>query len=102
MTRSSADQQIVNGRLRKRRRAPLTRGLNRNHNPILKSVFKAAANAATTRPGPLRDFYQASLARGVKEELAKVTLTRKIVSITLRLWKKGELFDPKKLTMQAT
>jgi hypothetical protein len=29
-----------------RRRPPLTRGLNRNHNPILKGVFKAAANAA--------------------------------------------------------
>jgi hypothetical protein len=54
------------------------------------------------RPGPLRDFYQASLARGVREELAKVTLARKIVSVALRLWKKGELWDPKKLTMQVT
>jgi hypothetical protein len=38
----------------------------------------------------------------VKPELAKVTLARKIVSITLRLWKKGEFWDPKKLTMQST
>ncbi len=66
---------------RKRKRTPLTRGLNRNHNPILKSVFKGAANAATARPGPLRDFYEASRARGVRDELAKVTLARKIVSI---------------------
>jgi transposase len=102
VTRSSADHEIVKGRLRKRKRPPMTRGLNRNHNPILKSVFKAAATAATARPGPLRDFYEASLKRGVKEELAKVTLARKIVSVTLRLWKKGELWDPKKLTMQAT
>lgn len=102
VTRSSADSEFANGRLRKRRRAPMTRGLNRNHNPILKSVFKGAANAATARPGPLRDFYEASLARGVREELAKVTLARKIVSIALRLWKKGELWDPKKLTMQVT
>jgi transposase len=102
VTRSSADEEFVHGCLRKRQRAPLTRGLNRNHNPILKCVFKAAANAATARPGPFRDFYQASLARGVREELAKVTLARKIVSVTLRLWKKGELWDPKKLTMQAT
>ena len=102
VTRSSADQEIVEGRLRKRRRPPLTRGLNRNHNPTLKGVFKGAANAATARPGPLYDFYQASLRRGVREELAKVTLARKIVSVTLRLWKKGELWDPEKLTMQAT
>lgn len=100
VTRSSADSEFSNGRLRKRRRPPMTRGLNRNHNPILKSVFKGAANAATARPGPLRDFYEASLARGVKEELAKVTLARKIVSVALRLWKKAELWDPKKLTMQ--
>lgn len=102
VTRSSADHEIVDGRPRRRSRRPMTRGLNRNHNPILKKVFKAAANDATVRPGPLRDYYEASLARGVREELAKVTLARKIAAVTLRLWKKGELWDPKKLTMQAT
>ncbi len=102
VTRSSADQEFAGGKLRRRQKAPLTRGLNRNHNPILKAVFKGAANAATARPGPLRDFYEASLVRGVRDELAKVTLARKIVSVALRLWKKGELWDSKKLTMQAT
>ena len=102
VSRSSADEQFKDGKLRRRKRAPLTRGLNRNHNPMLKAVFKGAANAATARPGPLRDYYQASLARGVKDDLAKVTLARKIAAVTLRLWKKGELWDPKKLTMQAT
>ncbi len=102
VTYSSADQEFIDGRLRRRHKAPLTRGLNRNHNPILKSVFKGAASAATAKAGPLRDSYEASLARGVDEDLAKVTLARKIVSVALRLWKKGELWDPKKLTMQAT
>ena len=100
VTRSSADHEYVNGRLRKRKRPPITRGLNHNHNPILKDVFKGAAHAAALRPGPLRDFYQASLARGVKDDMAKVTLARKIVAVALRLWKKGELWDPTKLTMQ--
>lgn len=102
VTRSSSDREFANGRLRKRRRPPMTRGLNPNHNPILKSVFKGAANAASSRPGPLCDYYEASLARGVREELAKVTLARKIASVVLRLWKKGELWDSKKLTMQVT
>lgn len=102
VTYSSADKEIVDGQVRKRKRPPLTRGLNRNHNPILKEVFKGAATAATVRPGPLRDFYLASLKRGVREELAKVTLARKIAAVTLRLWKKGELWDPDKLTTQAT
>lgn len=102
VTRSSADEEFKDGTLRRRKKTPFTRGLNRNHNPMLKAVFKAAANAAACRPGPLRDFYEASLARGVREELAKVTLTRKIAAVTLRLWKKGELWDPNKLTVQAT
>lgn len=102
VTRSSADQEFVDGKLRKKKRAPITRGLNRNHNPLLKAVFKGAATAATLRPGPLRDWYEACLKRGVREELAKVSLARKIASIVLRLWKKGELWDPDKLTIQAT
>ena len=102
VTRSSADQEFKDGKLRRSKRAPLTRGLNRNHNPTLKSVFKGAAVSATTRPGPLREYYEASLARGVKDDLAKVTLARKIAAVVLRLWKTGELWDPKKLTMQAT
>jgi transposase len=102
VTHSSADDEIVDGRIRRRKRPPLTRGLNRNHNPILKHVFKGAATAATVRPGPLREFYEASLKRGVREELARVTLARKIAAVTLRLWKKGELWNPDKLTMQAT
>jgi transposase len=102
VTHSSADEEFVGGKVRRRHKRPLTRGLNRNHNPILKAVFKGAANAAVAKTGPFRDFYEASVARGVNDDLAKVTLARKIVSVALRLWKKGELFDPKKLTMQAT
>ena len=102
VTRSSADHEVDGTQLRRRRRSPLTRGLNRNHNPVLKAVFKGAANAAASKSGPLRDLYEASVARGVDPDLAKVTLARKIASITLALWKKGELWDPKKLTTQAT
>jgi transposase len=102
ITRSTSDQEFVNGKLRRRRRAPLTRGLNRNHNPALKNVFKGAANAAAAKPGPLKDFYDTCVRRGVREEMAKVTLARKISSIALRLWKKGELWNPDKVTMQTT
>ena len=100
--RSSADQEFKNGKLQRSKKAPITRGLNRNHHPLLKSVFKGAATAAISKPGPLHDYYQASLTRGVKDDLARVTLARKIAAVTLRLWKRGELWDPKKLTMQAT
>lgn len=102
VTRSSADQEFAEGRLRRRRRPPRTRGLNRNHNPILKSIFKGAATAAAVKPGPFKDIYDACVGHGTKSELATLTLARKIASIVLRLWKKGELWDPTKLTTQAT
>jgi transposase len=101
VTRTSAEFALVAGRPVRRRRAPLTRGLNPNHNRVLKDVFKGAATAATGRPGPLQDWYQGVLARGVREGLARVTLARKLAAITLRLWKKGEPYDPTQLTIQA-
>src|SRR6266540_1481038 len=50
---------------------------------------------------PLQDFYHGVLARGTREELARLTLTRKLAALTLRLWKKGERYDPTKLTTPA-
>jgi transposase len=101
VTRSSADYLMENGRVIRRKRAALTRGLNRNHNRVLKNVFKGAALAASVRAGPLQDWYRGLLERGMREELARVTLARKIAALTLRVWKKGESYDPTKLTLQA-
>jgi transposase len=101
VTHTSAEFALVEGRPVRRTRAPMTRGLNRNFNRTVKDIFKGAANAAKTRPGALQDFYHGMLQRGMKEELATVTLARKIAAVTLRLWKKGERYDPAKLTMQA-
>ncbi len=101
VTKTSAEYELLAGRPVRRRRAPLTRGLNRNYNRVLKDVFKGAATAATARPGPLQDFYHHLVAHGMRPELARVTLTRKLAAVTLRLWKTGERYDPAKLTMQA-
>lgn len=101
VTHSSSDYLIVDGRPVRRRRQPMTRGLNRNHNRTLKNVFKGAATAAVARPGPLKDFYEGMLQRGMREELARVTLARKLAAVVLRLWKTGERYDATKLTKQA-
>lgn len=102
VTVSSADHAMVEGRAVRRRRAPMTRGLNRNHNRVLKDVFKGAASAAASAPGPLQDFYNGMLERGMRDQMAKLTLARKIAALTLRLWKRGELYDPAQLTVQAS
>ncbi len=101
VTHSSADYTVSGGQVSRRRRAPRTRGLNRNHNRVLKDVFKGAATAATARPGPLQEFYRDLITRGLRPELARVTLTRKLTALTLRLWKHGERYDATKLTTPA-
>ncbi len=65
-THSSADYEFRNGELRRTRKQIPVRGLNRNHNPALKSLFKGAALLANTKPGPLQDYYQGLLAKDVK------------------------------------
>lgn len=96
VTRSSADHYFEKGELRKSRKPALTRGLNRNYNRRLKKVFKAAATSGS-RQGPFKPLYERLLARGLKPDLAKLTLARTIAAITLAMWKKGERFNPKKL-----
>ena len=47
------------------------------------------------------DFYGALLAKGMKPEMARLTLARKIAAIALTLWKKEERFDAEQLKPQA-
>jgi transposase len=102
VTETSAEHDFVAGRVVRRRRRPLTRGLNKNHNRTAKNVFKATAVAAIGRPGPLRDFYAALLERGMRPDMARLTLARKIAAVTLRLWKTGERYDPALMSVQPT
>ena len=100
-TRSSADHQVIDGELRRKHKPVFIRGLNLNHNHDLKNIFKSAATTASASPGPFRDFYENLLGKGMKPEMARLTLARKIAAISLSVWKKGERFDPKQLKAQA-
>lgn len=100
--RETAQFTIREGKVERRRRRPMTRGLNRNHNAVVKHVFKDMAKDAARRPGPFQDWYRQRLSEGMDPDLARVTLARKIASVVLRLWKTGEAFDPSKLSMQAS
>ena len=91
----------MRGKLQRNRERMTVRGLNDNHNKGLKSLFKSAAISASTRPGPLRDFYLDLLEKGIRPTMARLTLARKIAAITLTMWKKGVSFDPKQLHRQA-
>ena len=100
-TRTSGEHRYVKGQLQRSKKQISIRGLNKDHNHDLKGLFKGAATTASVRPGPFQDFYQRSLAKGIKPTMARLTLARKIAAITLTLWKKGENFDVEKLKSQA-
>ncbi len=97
----AGEHRYVKGQLRRSKKQISIRGLNKDHNHDLKGLFKAAATRASVQPGPFQDFYQRSLAKGIKPTMVRLTLARKIAAITLTLWKKGENFDATKLKSQA-
>ena len=100
-THDSAQYCYVNGQLQRSKKPQQIRGLNRNHNHEMKEIFKGAATRASCGVGPLRDFYMALLDKGMKPEMARLTLARKIAAIALTLWKKEERFDAEELKTQA-
>jgi transposase len=99
-THSSADHRYVDGQLQPSKKQVSLRGLNRNHNHDLKNIFKGAAIIAATKAGPFQEFYAALVAKGMRPEMARLTLARKIAAITLIVWKKGVCFDAQHLKPQ--
>jgi transposase len=98
-TCSSADHRYVEGQLERSKKPALIRGLNQNCNHDLKNLFKGAAIIASSKPGPFQEFYAALVAKGMRVEMARLTLARKI-AIVLLVWKKGVCFDAQHLKPQ--
>ena len=92
----SSEYDIRDGRVVRSRKPVATRGLNRNCNRRLKEVFISAASGGS-QTEPYRNYLDGLKRRGVRPEMARLTLARQIAAIALRIWKKGETFDPKKL-----
>jgi len=98
---NSAQYRFVHGQVQRAKKPQQIRGLNRNHNHEMKEIFKGAATRASSGVGPLREFHVALLDKGMKPEMARLTLARKIAAIALTLWKKEERFDAEQLKTQA-
>jgi transposase len=101
VSRSSSDYELKDGRFRRKSRAGVCRGLNRNYSRRLKNVFKSAAIHAMNYD-PFAQFYAERIASGIRPELARLTLARKIAAITLAVWKQEETFDPNRLLEKAS
>lgn len=91
-TRSSADHEVTNGRVGRRQVKIETRGLNEDYNRWLKSVFKSAATHACSC-GVYKEYYAGLVEGGMRPEMARLSVARKLAAAVLAVWKKGERFD---------
>jgi transposase len=98
VTRSSADWTKDPHGTWVRRVVPQTRGLNQNRQPLLKNVFKGAAETVIhgMPQHPLALNYQRMITAGTKPNLARLTLARRIAGAVLAMWKNQEKYDPSK------
>ena len=99
--RGSSEYQWVGGRVVRRAKAVNPRGLNPNHRPELKEIFKSAALTAIRRPGAFKDYYEPRARQGVDPAILRVTVARKLAALTLSLWKKGGHYRAEGLKPQA-
>ena len=99
VTRTSAEYVLVHGVVRRSSRPVATRGLNRNHNHLLKKIFKSAATSASVS-GPFKAAYDFRVAQGMDASLARLTIARQLAATTLAIWKRGEQFAPERMKQQ--
>jgi transposase len=99
-TRSSADHEVTNGRVSRRKVKVETRGLNEDYNRRLKSVFKSAATHACSC-GVYKEYFEKLVSGGMRPEMARLSVARKLAAAVLAVWKKGESFDERLIMSRA-
>lgn len=95
VVRTSSDYEFEGGKLIRRKKKAVTRGLNRNFNRRLKAVFKGAVEEAIKKE-PFKQYWTGLRARNVDPDIARVSVARKLAAVALAIWKKNEKFDAAK------
>ena len=98
VTHTSAEYEVHDSRVVRLRKPVSTRGLNRNANHRMKDVFVGAATGGM-QTEPWKSYLQSRSDNGMRIEMARLTLARKIAATALKIWKQGDTFDPKKLNL---
>ena len=100
ITRSSADYQVSGGKLERRHKQTQTRGLNQSFSRRLKVAFKGAALEAL-KTEAIKKIYERMTASGMRAEMARLTIARKLAAVALAIWKSGQEYDETKLSKLA-
>ncbi len=99
VTHETAQYRYVDGKLEKRKRAAMTRGLNGNHNRELKWVFKSAALGAL-KEEEMANYYHEMISSGTGAEMARLNVARKLAAITLAVWKSEGEYKAERVNKQ--
>jgi transposase len=82
-----------------RREVRGVRGLSHQSNRTLKEIYKSAVTTVLKNAEhPLTQHYERLLEAGTKPPNAKLTIARKIASLSLAMWRKEEAYDPGRIT----
>ena len=103
-THDSGEYRYVRGKRHRNRERITVRGLNDNHNKDVKNFLKVLLSLpahALVLSARLLCGSGGEVEKGMRPTMARLTLARKIATITLTIWKKGVSFDPKHLHRQA-
>lgn len=98
--RSSADYRVTGNKLELRQQSRQTRGLNPCFSRRLKLAFKGAALEAL-KTEAFKKLYERLTSSGVRAEMARLTIARKLAAVALAIWKSGEAYDETKLSKVA-
>lgn len=96
ITRSSADYEVRGKHLERRPKSTQRRGLSQSFSRRLKVAFKGAALEALKTEG-FKKVYERLTAKGVRAEMARLKIARKLAAVALAIWKSGEAYDERKL-----
>lgn len=100
VTRSSADYKQVEEQWVRQARSMQTRGLNEQFNHRLKAVFKSAALEAL-KDETMHRYHEGLRARGLRAELARVQVARKLAAVALAVWKRATEYDAARVMKRA-
>lgn len=98
--RVSADRPVDGAETSKRKAQPRGLRLSAACQPRLRRLFREISTYASIGRGVFRDIYDGHLARGKRSAVARIALARKVASIVLAVWRKGEPFKPAKLKVR--
>src|SRR6266702_1848741 len=65
------------------------------------ALLRISRGDALQQHQEFQEYYQRLCGKGMRPEMAQLTLARKLAAIVLILWKKGELYDSERLNQAA-